>query len=269
VTNNNPSGPGSLAAVIADVNNSGAPSTITITTPRTIVITDPSQALPEITTPLTLNGNGNLVIDGTGAGNASGLVVNGLAGGNGVRITGVTLQNFRQGAGIALVGTTNTEVSQVTVTNSAVGLQATGALPGTRVFGSTFTANKEGVVIQDATGFRFGIANTAGNFNTISNSVSVGMSISGINGGTRVFGNRFVSNPTAIRLTTAKGSSRTDQLLIGEARNALSRNTIQNGRVGILATGFCTFAQVNNTVFVGRVTTRYQVSRSRGLRVVR
>jgi hypothetical protein len=269
VTNNNTSGPGSLADVIADVNASGAPSTITITGSQTIVISNPGQALPEITTPLTLNGNGNLVIDGTGAGNAAGLVVNGLAGGNGVKISGVTLRNFRDGTGISLVGTANTQISQVTVADSAAGLRATGSLSGTSVVGSTFTRNREAVVIQDATGFRFGMANTAGNFNTISNSLSVGMSISGVNGGTRVFGNRFVSNPIAIRLTAAKGNSPTDLLLIGERGNRSSRNTIQNARVGILATGFCTYAQVNNTAFSGRVTTRYQVSRSRGLRVVR
>ena len=270
VNTQNATGSGSLYQVLTNVNQFNNSSTITIANGSNFIVTL-TTALPAITKQLTLNGNNNLTIVGTNVGSASGLVL----AGNGINISGVALRNFSGGgAGIALTGTRNSTVSNVTVSNSSVGILASGALDGTVVKGSSFLYDGQGAVLSGATGFQFGVSSAANSFNTISNSTTYGMSITGTCGGTKIFGNQFLYNPTAISLAAATGSSPTSLLLIGQysatpATNT-TRNTITGGSLGVLATGFCTYAQINQLIFANpAVTTQYNVVNSRNLTITR
>ena len=68
-------------------------------------------------------------------------------------------------------------------------------------------------------------------------------------------------------LTAAQGSGSTPTtlLLIGANGVASTRNTITYSTTGVLASGFCTFTQINQMIFGAGVTTRYNVSNSRNL----
>ena len=107
--------------------------------------------------------------------------------------------------------------------------------------------------------------------NKITNSATYGLSITSLvnqnNGGTKIYGNQFSYNPTAISLAAATGASLASQLQIGLAGFAV--NTIDNSAVGLLATGFCTYTTVYKLQFTTSVTTQYNVVNSRKLTIVR
>jgi hypothetical protein len=253
-------GAGSLNDVLTNVNQFSNSSTITIANGSNYVVTL-SQALPQLTRPVTLDGNGNLTIVGTRVGSSSGLVL----AGNGITVRGLTLTGFSGGgAGIFIKDSRNSNVSNVTVSNSTTGLLATGNLAGTTVQASRFQYDRTGVQLTSASNFT--LAN-----NKITNSATHGLSITSLvnqnNGGTRIYGNQFSFNPTAISLAAATGASLTSRLQIGLPGFAV--NTIDNSTVGLLATGFCTYTTVHKLQFTTAVRTPYNVVNSRNLTVVR
>ena len=217
--------------------------------------------LPQITTPLTIDGNNNLTIDGSAAGPTPGLV---FATDN-ISISSLTLQNFN-GPGIDLPGSKNSSVLDVTVLNSSIGIRASGDLSGTVISGSTFKYNDQGGVLSAASNLQLGLSTASPN--KFLNSTIYGLSIAGRNGGTTIYGNTFEYNPTAISLASAEGSVSGVPLLIGpNPDDPLLRNTISYATTGVFATGFCTYTEVNYTVFGAGVTSRYDVATSRNLTV--
>jgi hypothetical protein len=90
------------------------------------------------------------------------------------------------------------------------------------------------------------------------------MSITGLNSNTKIFGNQFNTNPTAISLAAATGAAGLP-LLIGQNGLATSRNTILYSGIGVFASGFCTHTQINQMIFGTGVTKQYQVQNSRNL----
>jgi len=257
--NANATGSGSLNQVITNINNFNGNSAVNVTTATTVNLTS---QLPTIRKSLSLAGNNLLTLNGTSAGaSSSGLTL----GFTGIKISGVTLNNFG-GAGIDILNlATNSSVSGVIVQNSAIGLRATGNVSGSVVTSSTFNgqnrANSNGAVLSSAQGLQLG-QNTS-SYNTFRNS-TVGMTAAGVSTGTKVYGNLFTTNSRyGISLAAATG------IQIGDATNLALRNTVSGGGIGVFASGFCTSSSVNKTVFVTFTGTQYSVAQSRNLTVVK
>jgi hypothetical protein len=261
ITNPGSTGEGSLNAAITNANKFNGKSQIGVTQNTTVTLTSP---LPAITKTVTLAGNGLLTIDGAAAGPAaSGLTVSGT----GVVISGVTLRNFG-GAGIDLMsGATNTQITKVTVLNSAIGIRAVGVLTGSVVSASTFDgqnrSDSTGALLAAAQGLTLGLNNNAEVRNTFRNA-SIGMTASGASGNTRIQGNSF-ENLVRFGISLAAATN----LQIGDpADDPTLTNTVSGMPVGsgVFASGFCTGSSVNYVTFVG-VTTMYDVSQSRNLTI--
>ena len=259
VNNSLPSGNGSFPDVLEKIDQFNANSTIKIENNANLVV-NLTAPLPQITTPLTIDGNNNLTIDGSAAGLTPGLVF----ATDDISISSLTLQNFN-GPGIDIPGSKNSSVLDVTVLNSSIGIRASGDLSGTVVSGSTFQYNTQGGVLSAASNLQLGLSTASPN--RFLNSTIYGLSIAGRNGGTTIYGNTFDSNPTAISLASAEGVAG-NPLLIGPfPNNSALRNSISNATVGVFATGFCTYTEVNYMNFGSGVTTLYDVATSRNLTV--
>lgn len=257
LSSNADSGAGSLRDTIQSVNALKAPSQVSYAAPTTIKL---ASALPSVLVPLSVVGNNNLTIDGTSAGNVSGLAFAASAAGSSVR--GVTLQNFGQ-AGVWLSGAAGSTVSGITVSNSLYGLLATGALAAgstnSVVTGSSFIGNGQGALIQ-STGLTFGLPGQ-GNVITGSSRTSAGITLSGTVTNTVVQGNAVSGAPTAIFISAATGAT------IGGYGTA-EFNSVSFATNGVFGTGTCTGTSVIKTTFGQGVTTKYNTSAARGLTVV-
>jgi len=258
VDNGNGSGNGSLPDVLEKIDQFNANSTIKIDSGASLVVNLTSPLAP-ITTPLTIDGSNNLTIDGSNiTGPASGLV---FATDN-ITISSLTLQNFN-GPGIDLPGSKNSSVLDVTVLNSSIGIRASGDLSGTVISGSTFQYNGQGGVLSAASNLQLGLSTASPN--RFLNSTTYGLSIAGRNGGTTIYGNEFENNPTAISLASAEGVSGSHLLIGPNPDDPLLRNTISYATVGVFATGFCTYTEVNYINWGPGVIDQYDVATSRNL----
>jgi hypothetical protein len=264
VQSNSDSGAGSLRDVITRINAGGGiyNSTIVVTSPTTITL---ASALPAMTVQMNVQGNNNLTLVGTNAGNTtSGFTITSKSA-TPSTISGVAFQNF-SGAGIDLIGARTITVTNVTVTGSAIGFRASGNLTGSSIVSSTFTNNVIGAVLTGAQNLNVGRVGQGNAFNGgtgFRGASTTGMSISGNSTGTFVRANAFNRYPTAISLVAATG------LTVG-GNGPGEGNTISNASTaGIYATGFCTSSSVIKTTFGAGVTSQYAVSTSRGLTIIR
>ncbi|MDO7677145.1 MAG: hypothetical protein MUQ48_01175, partial [Pirellulales bacterium] len=255
------SGPGSLRDALNGINSSNYNTAITILTPTTINLTSP---LPAMTKTLILAGNNYLTLNGAAAGvTASGLTLTSTA--TGSSITGVELLNFG-GAGIDIIGTKSTIVSNVIVTNSGSGVRASGDVAGTSVTLSTFNWNTTGIELNAVQNMQVGKANQQGNIiNGRINSTGAirtldGIKISGLSTGTKAYGNLITGASRGISLIGASN------LTVG-GYTATQENEITACTTGVYATGFCN----NSFVIKTKITTTptpYNVTGSRYLTIV-
>ena len=252
------SGTGSLRDTLQSINSLKAPAQVTYTAPATINLTS---ALPTVTVPLSVVGKNQLTLDGS----AAGAGVNGLAFSStakGSAVNGVTFQNFG-GAGVNIVGASGTTVTAITVTNSAIGLRASGVLASagvnSLVTSSTFIGNVQGAYLN-ATGLTFGLAGQ-GNVLTGNASTTAGIFMTGAATGTIVQGNGISQATTGISINSVTGA------LIG-GTGAGQFNTVAYATTGVFGTGTCTGSSVVKTGFGTNVTTKYNTAGARGLTVV-
>lgn len=248
------SGTGSLRDTLQSINSLKAPAQVTYSAPATINL---SSALPTVTVPLSVVGKGNLTLNGSAAGaGANGLAFSSTA--KGSAVSGVTFQNFG-GAGLNLTDAAGTTVSAISVSNSAIGLRATGALASTVITGSTFIGNVQGAYLA-GTGITFGLAGQ-GNVLTGNASTTAGIYITGVSTGTIVQGNAVSQAANGISINSATG------VTVGGAA-AGQFNTVAYATTGVFATGACSGSSVIKTAFGANVTTKYNTAGARGLNVV-
>ena len=258
LTSSADSGAGSLRDTLQTVNSLKAPSQITYTAPATINL---ASALPTVTVPLSVVGKNNLTLNGS----AAGAGVNGLSFAStatGSAISGVTFQNF-SGAGVNITGAAGTTVSGITVTNSQIGLRASGALASagvnTLVTSSIFIGNVQGAYLA-GTGITFGLSGQ-GNTLTGNSSTTAGIYITGASSGTIVQGNTVSQATSGISIVSATGA-----MIGGSAAGQF--NSVSYATTGVFGTGTCTGSSVIKTAFGSAVTTRYNTSGARGLNVI-
>lgn len=255
VTNADNTGSGSLRQVIDNANATGCTSSLVF--PGGASVYTPASPLPEITTRLTIDGGGAVVLDG-GRSVANGLVFTAQAAGSVLR--GVTLQNF-SGFAVQLVGAQNVAVDAIVVqslnTSASMGLYATGDLTGTVITGSTFSGGLRGALLANARNLAFG---QVGRGNLLSNNVAApsspafagtGIRAQGNCQGTVVTGNTFNRNNYGFAFVNAQNLSL--------RQNAFTRNT-----VGIFIQGICTGSTQTGNVFgTGRAANGVNVQRAR------
>ena len=197
VSNTGDSGSGSLREAINQANDNTGPDTIEFSIPGTGPHTiQPTSELPEITDTVIIDGytqsgaspNSNppgfgknsvlmIELDGSNAGNASGLII---AGAN-CTVKGLVINRFER-AGIAIVGT------------GASGNLIEGNFIGTDVTGSAALGNAFiGVVIQDAPNNTIG-GSQPGEGNVISGNDSAGILIYVLNEPANASGNKVQGN---------------------------------------------------------------------------
>ncbi|MFM7521701.1 MAG: beta strand repeat-containing protein [Planctomycetota bacterium] len=248
-------GAGSLRSILTSINSLKAPAQITVTGPSTVALGSP---LPSVAVPLAVVGNGQLTLNGAGAGStASGFVLGATTAGS--SIAGVTLQNFGN-SGIFIQGAGNVAVSSVTVSNSLYGVYAAGAVSGSSVVSSVFSGNTQAAYLNGAQGFRFGRAGQGNSITSAARTTS-GITIVGASTGTFVQGNGISGTPTAIFISAATGVQ-VGGVVSGEA------NTISFAGTGVFATGVCTGSSVVKTAFGPAVTTRYNTGAARNLTII-
>ena len=254
LTSSADSGTGSLRDTLQMVNSLKAPSQITYTAPATINLASP---LPTVTVPLAVIGKSQLTLNGSAAGaGANGLSFSNTAANS--SITGVTFQNF-SGAGLNLTGAAGTTVSAINVSNSAIGLRATGALAATVITASTFIGNVQGAYLA-GTGITFGRVGQ-GNVLTGNASTTAGIYITGASSGTIVQGNAVSQATSGISIVSATNAT------IGGTGSG-QFNSVAFATTGVFGTGTCTGSSVIKTAFGSNVTTKYNTSGARGLNVV-
>jgi hypothetical protein len=258
LTSSADSGTGSLRDTLQIVNSLKAPSQITYTAPATINLASP---LPTVTVPLAVIGKSQLTLDGS----AAGAGVNGLwfsSTAKGSAVNGVTFQNFG-GAGVNIVGAAGTTVTAITVTNSAIGLRASGVLASagvnSLVTSSTFIGNVQGAYLN-ATGLSFGLTGQ-GNTLTGNASTTAGIYMTGAAAGTLVQGNTISQATTGISINSVTGA-----LIGGTAAGQF--NTVAFATTGVFGTGTCTGSSVVKTAFGSAVTLKYNTAGARGLSVI-
>ena len=191
VVNTNPTGPGSLNAVITAVNATGSPATISLPSNTTLIL--PS-VLPAVTVPINFRGT-NLIINGSSIASTTAIGLQLLAGASGSVISGVTFTGFR-GTGVSLIGTQNTAISNIVVNGGSTGIAVSGTLTGSSVRGSTFNNNSTGISLVSAVGITVG-GTLAGQANTINGAITVGVFASGFCTNSSVVKTVFVNVPTA------------------------------------------------------------------------
>ncbi len=252
------SGAGSLRDTLQSINSLKAPAQITSTAPTTINLTS---ALPTVTVPLSVVGKSQLTLDGS----AAGAGVNGLwfsSTATGSSLSGVTFQNF-SGAGVNIAGAAGTTVTAISVSNSAIGLRASGVLASagvnSLVTSSTFIGNVQGAYLN-ATGLTFGLAGQ-GNVLTGNASTTAGIFMTGAAAGTIVQGNGISQATTGISINSVTGA------LIG-GTGAGQFNTVAFATTGVFGTGTCSGSSVVKTAFGSAVTTKYNTAGARGLSVI-
>ena len=254
LTSSADSGTGSLRDTLQMVNSLKAPSQITYTAPATINLASP---LPTVTVPLAVIGKSQLTLNGSAAGTgANGLSFSNTAANS--SINGVTFQNF-SGAGLNLTAAAGTTVTAINVSNSAIGLRATGALASTVITSSTFIGNVQGAYLA-GTGITFGIAGQ-GNVLTGNASTTAGIYITGASSGTTVRGNAVSQATSGISIVSATGAT------IGGTGSG-QFNSVAFATNGVFGTGTCTGSSVIKTAFGSNVTTKYNTSGARGLTIV-
>lgn len=255
LTSSADSGTGSLRDTLQMVNSLKAPSQITYTAPATINLASP---LPTVTVPLAVIGKSQLTLNGSAAGSgANGLSFSNTAAGS--LINGVTFQNF-SGAGLNLTAAARTTVTAINVSNSAIGLRASGALASTVITSSTFIGNVQGVYLA-GTGITFGLAGQ-GNVLTGNASTTAGIYITGPSSGTIVQGNAVSQATSGISIVSATGA-RIGGTLTGQF------NSVSYATTGVFATGTCTGTSVVKTAFGPAVTTQYNTAGARGLSITK
>ena len=256
------SGAGSLRSVITNTNSFKGKSQVNIATPTTITL---ASSLPWISSDLRLLGNNNLTINAGSA--ATGFVFNGAS----ASVSNVALSGF-SGTAITLLANraTGITINGVNVTNSAVGLQASGIVTGSTVSNSTFDgksrANATGISLSGTSGLTI-------SKNTLQNA-TIGLQASGSFTNTLVQTNTFDRlSRYGISLASATSTGPATGLVIGPATGSdyTLANTMTNitgsGTAGVFATGFCTNTVVRKTVF-RNVTNPFNVARSRNLTIV-
>jgi hypothetical protein len=249
------SGTGSLRDTLQMVNSLKAPSQITYTAPATINLASP---LPTVTVPLAVIGKNQLTLNGAAAGaGANGLAFSNTAAGS--SINGVTFQNF-SGAGVNLTGAAGTTVTSINVSNSAIGLRASGALASTVITSSTFIGNVQGAYLA-GTGITFGLAGQ-GNVLTGNASTTAGIYITGASSGTIVQGNAVSQATNGISIVSATGA-KIGGTLTGQF------NSVAYATSGVFATGTCSGTSVVKTAFGPGVTTQYNTAGARGLSITK
>ena len=195
----------------------------------------------------------------------------GIIGASGNRFTGLTLsvtnssvrdlrfENFG-GPALYMVGgrsaAVDIDVSNLSIKNSTIGIQAVNLLSGSTIAGSSIIGSDAvrsyGIMLSSAQGLAFAAPET-----TISN-VAIGISATGNLASTTV-SNVSIS---AVRASPGYGIS-----LVSAQRLTVAASTmISQTATGIFASGFCTFSVVEANVGVG-VTTRFNVRNSRNLTV--
>jgi len=252
------SGAGSLRDTLVSINSLKAPAQITYTAPATINLTS---ALPTVTVPLSVVGKNQLTLNGSSAGaGANGLWFANTA--TGSAVNGVTFQNF-SGAGVNIAGAAGTTVTAITVTNSGIGLRASGALAlagvNAQVTSSIFIGNVQGAYLN-ATGMNFGIVGQ-GNTLTGNSATTAGIFITGASAGSTVRGNTISQATNGISITSATG------VVVGGTA-AGEFNTVSYATTGVFGTGTCTGSSVVKTAFGQGVTTKYNTAGARGLSVI-
>ena len=252
------SGAGSLRDTLQSINSLKAPAQVTYNAPATINLTS---ALPTVTVPLSVVGKSQLTLDGS----AAGAGVNGLwfsSTAKGSTLNGVTFQNF-SGAGVNIVGAAGTTVTAITVTNSAIGLRASGVLASagvnSLVTSSIFIGNVQGAYLN-ATGLSFGLTGQ-GNTLTGNASTTAGIYMTGAAAGTLVQGNNISQATTGISINAVTGA-----LIGGTAAGQF--NTVAYATTGVFGTGTCSGSSVVKTAFGSAVTTKYNTAGARGLSVI-
>jgi filamentous hemagglutinin len=255
------SGAGSLRSVITNTNNFKGKSQVNIATPTTITL---ASSLPWIKSDLMLLGNNNLTINAGSA--ATGFVFSGAN----ASVSNVALSGF-SGTAITLLPNTakGITINGVNVTNSVVGLQASGNVTGSTVSNSIFDgksrANATGISLSGTTGLTI-------SKNTLQNA-TIGLQASGSFTNTLVQTNTFDRlSRYGISLASATSTAPASGLVIGPAtgNDFTLANTMSNitgaGTAGVFATGFCTNTVVRKTRFIN-VTNPYAVARSRNLTI--
>lgn len=140
----------------------------------------------------------SIAIDGSATGaNPDGLTLEAGANGVSMQAAGNSVVNA-VGNGIRLMGSSGSTIAAFTLSKNAVGVFATGALPGSAIRSNTVVANGIGMVITSATGL-------AVDANTFTGNTTRSVSATGVDTGTRLTRNTIRNSPLGIVLDNAQG----------------------------------------------------------------
>lgn len=263
------SGAGSLRTAITNINGFQGTSQLTLANLNIALDTQ----LPTISRGVRITGS-NVTIRGNGTNSFSGLTLSAT----GSSIDGVNLSNFG-GAALYLIGGRSAgvdiDVSNVTIDNSRIGIQAVNNLTGSSI---TFTTvgqsvanstnanwrNSYGIMLSAAKGIAVGGAASSGNGAalggvTVSN-VAIGIAASGVSSGTTI-------RKAAISSVLAAAGSGFGISLSGATGLSITGSMISNSTTGLFASGFCTGSSVSGLGFTNPVITNYNVRNSRNLTI--
>ena len=268
---NNNMGSGSLRTAITNINNFQGRSQLILAN-QTINL---ASQLPTVSREIRISGNGNVTIQGALNNRFSGLTLSATNS----SVDGIKLANFGAPALYLIGGRTaavDIDVSNVTIDNSQIGIQAVNLLGGSTVTRTTvgfsnlanaYRLNSYGIMLSAARNLAVGGAAVTGfgssNGGVTVSNVAIGIAATGVSTGS-VIRNADISNVNktkgvgyALSLASATGLT-------------IEASRVQNSTTGLFASGFCTGSKVNNasTMFdptPGSVTTKFSIRNSRNL----
>jgi hypothetical protein len=265
VNNNNDTGSGSLRTAITNVNGFQGRSQLTLAD-RNITV---SSQLPTISRAIQISGNGNVTIQGAASKRFSGLTLSATNS----SVDGIKLANFGAPALYLIGGRTahvNIDVSNVTVDNSQIGIQAVNLLGGSTITNTTvgfsnpanaYRLNSYGIMLSAARGLAVGGTSVTGfgsaNGGVTVSNVAIGIAATGVSTGSAIR-NADISNVNkdkgvgyALSLASATGLT-------------ITASKVSDSTTGLFASGFCTGSTVSAMTY-SSVVTKYSVKNSRNL----
>ena len=265
VSNSSDSGNGSLRTAITNINSFQGKSQLILAN-QTITL---SSQLPTISQGIRISGNSNVTIQGTAGNRFSGLTLSATNS----SVDGIKLANFGAPALYLIGGRTaavDIDVSNVTIDNSQIGIQAVNLLTGSTITRSTvgfsnlasaYRTNSYGIMLSAAQGLAVGGTSVTG-FGSANGGVSVSNVAFGI-AATGALNGSAIRNAdiSSVRNTVGAGYG----LSLASATGlTITASRVSNSTTGLFASGFCTMSTVSKMSFSSNGM-NYSVKNSRNL----
>jgi hypothetical protein len=267
VNNNNDTGSGSLRTAITNINGFQGRSQLTLAN-QTITL---ASQLPTVSREIHISGNGNVTIQGAANNRFSGLTLSATNS----SVDGIKLANFGAPALYLIGGRTSAvdiDVSNLTIDNSQIGIQAVNLLGGSTItrttvgfsnLASSYRTNSYGIMLSTARDIAVGGTSVTGfgssNGGVTVSNVAIGIAATGASSGSAIR-NADISN-----VNTSRGAGYALSLASATGLT-ITASRVSNSTTGLFASGFCTMSTVSSMTY-SSVGTNYSVRNSRNLSI--